>query len=63
MEIFKQKFLETHFLKNDQQQFLNDAHVWLIEKMQASDPTKTDFCWMRILKILYPDSLNTERDY
>ena len=43
--------------------FLKDVVVWLIDKTQASDPTKSDFYWMRTLRTLYPDGLYIESDY
>ena len=49
MENVKQKFLQSHFLQCDHHGFLKDAEVWLIDKTQASDSTKRDFYWMRIL--------------
>ena len=43
--------------------FHKDVEVRLIDKTQASDPTKSEFYWMRTLRILYPDGLNIESDY
>ena len=40
MENVKQKFLQNHFLQRDFQGFLKDVEVRLIDKTQASDPTK-----------------------
>ena len=57
MENVKQKFLQSHFLQRDQ-----DVEVRLIDKTQASDPTKREFYWMRTLTTLYPDGRNTESD-
>ena len=51
------------FLQRDHQGFLKDVEVWLIDKTQASDPTKREFYWMRALRTLYPDGLNIESDY
>ena len=63
MENVKQKFLQSHFLQRDHQGFLKDVEVRLIDKTQASDPTKREFYWMRTLRTLYPDGLNIESDY
>ena len=51
------------FLQRCQQGFLKDVEVPLIDKTQASDPTKEEFYWMRTLKNLYPDSVKIESDY
>ena len=59
MENVKQKFLQSHFLQRDHQGFLKDLEVRLIDKSQASDPTKRE----RTLATLYPDGRNTESDY
>ena len=45
------------FLQRDHQGFLKDVEVRLIDKTQASDPTKREFYWMRTLRSLYPDDL------
>ena len=39
----KKKYLHEHFLLDDHHVFLNDAQVTLINKTQASDPTKTEY--------------------
>ena len=62
MENVKQTFLQSHFLQRDQQGFLKDVEVRLIDKTQASDPTKREFYRMRTLGTLYPDGLNIESD-
>ena len=38
-----QKFLSSYFLQRDHQSFLKDVEVRLIDKAQASDPTKRSF--------------------
>ena len=43
MKNVKQKFLKIHFLQRDLQGFLKDVEVRLIDKTQASDPTKREF--------------------
>ena len=63
MENVKEKFLQTHFLQHDHQGCLKDAELRLIDKTQASDPTRRKFYWIRTLRTLYPDGLNIERDY
>ena len=63
MENVTQKFFQCRFLQLDHQGFLKDVEVWLIDKTQASDPTKREFYWMRTLRTLYPDGLNIESDY
>ena len=63
MENVKQKFLQSYFLQRDHQGFLKDVEVRLIDKTQASDPTKIEFYWMRTLRTLYSDGLNIESDY
>ena len=39
----KQKYLHKHFLQDDYYDFLNDAQATLINKTQASDPTKREY--------------------
>ena len=51
MENVKQQFLQIPFLQRDHQGFRKDVNVRLIDKTQASDPTKKEFYWMRTLKI------------
>ena len=63
LENVKQNFLQSYFLQRDHQGFLNDVKVRLIDKTQASDPTKREFYWMRTLRTLYPDGLNSESDH
>ena len=63
MENVKQKFLQNNFLQCDQQGFLKDVKVRLIDKMQASYPMKREFYWMRTVRTLYPDGLNIESGY
>ena len=63
MENVKQKFFQSNFLQRDHHGFLKDVEVRLIDKTQASDPTKSAFYWMRTLRTLYPDGLNIESDY
>ena len=43
MKNVEQKFLQSHFLQRDLQGFLKDVEVRLIDKTQASDPTKKEF--------------------
>ena len=38
MENVKQKFLQSHFLKDDHKGFLEDVEVKLFDKTQGSDP-------------------------
>ena len=63
MENVQQKYLQCHFLQRDHQCFLKDVEIRLIDKAQASDPTKREFYWLRTLRTLYPDGLNIENDY
>ena len=63
MENVKPKFLQSHFLQPDHKGFLKDVEVRLTDKTRRSDPTKREFYWMRTLKTLYPDVLNSESDY
>ena len=62
-ESCKQQFLQNHFLQDNHHGFLEDFKVTLIDKTQASEPTKREYYWMRTLKTLYPDGLNLESDY
>ena len=39
----KQQYLENHFLQDDHHGFLEDVEVILIDKTQASDPTKREY--------------------
>ena len=48
---------------DDHQGFLEDVEVTLIDKTEASDPTKREYHWMRTLKTLYPNGLNFQSDY
>ena len=43
--------------------FLNDAHVTLIDKTRASDPTKREHFKIRNFKTYYPYGLNIEETY
>ena len=63
MENVEQKFLQGHFLQDDDKGFLEDVEVILIDKTQDSDPSKRKYYSMRTLKTLYPDGLNVESDY
>ena len=63
IESCKQQFLQNHFLQDDNHGFLEDIEVTLVEKTQASDPTKREYYWMRTLKTLYLDGLYLESDY
>ena len=63
IEHVTQKFLQSHFLQHNHQGFLKDVEVQLIDKTQASDLTKREFYWMRLLRTLYPNGLNIESDY
>ena len=56
-------FLQILFLQNDRQDFLKDVEVKFTYKQQASDPTKQEFYWMEVLRTLYLDDLNIEREY
>ena len=50
----KQKLLHEHFLKDDHHGFENDVSICLIDKTQSSDPHKSEYYLMRILKTLAP---------
>ena len=50
------------FLQRDNQGFLKDVGVRLIDKKQASDPTKRELYWMETLRTLYPDGLFNASD-
>ena len=50
MENVKQKFLQSHLLQRDHQGFVKDVEVRLIDRTQASNPTKREFYWMRTLR-------------
>ena len=63
IESCKQQFLQNYFLRDNHHGFLEDFKVTLIDKTQASEPTKREYYWMRTLKTLYPDGLNLESDY
>lgn len=63
MENVKQNFLQNHFLQIDNQGFLKNIEVRLIDKEQVSDPIKRWFYRMRRLRTLYFDGLNDERAY
>ena len=53
-EEIKQKFLHEHFLKYDHHDFEKDVSICLIDKTQSSDPHKSEYYLMRILKTLAP---------
>ena len=63
MENVKRKFLQIHFLQQDNKGFLKDVEIRLIDKTQGSDSTKREFYWMITLRTLYPDGLNMESEY
>ena len=63
IESCKQQFLQKYFLQDDHHGFLEDLEGRLIDKTQASDPTKREYYWMRTLKTLHPDGLNLEKNY
>ena len=63
MENVKQKFLQSHFLQLHHQGFFKDVEFRLIDKTQASNPTKREFYWMRTLGTLYADGRNIESGY
>ena len=48
IEDCKQQFLQNGFLQHHR--FLEDVEVTLIDKTQASDPTKREYYWMRTFK-------------
>ena len=56
-------FLLSHFLQSDRQGFLIDMEVWLIDKTQASDPSKREFYWIGTLGTLYHDGHNIKSNY
>ena len=43
IESCKQQFLQNHFLLDNHHGFLEDFEVTLIDKTQASDPTKREY--------------------
>ena len=43
IESCKQQFLQNHFLLDNHHGFLEDSEVTLIDKTQASDPTKREY--------------------
>ena len=49
IESFRQQFLQNHFLQDDHHGFLEDVEVTLIDKTQASEPTKREYYQMRTL--------------
>ena len=50
MKNVKQKVLQGHILQDDHKAFLEDVEVRLIDK--GSDPTKSEYYWMRTLEKL-----------
>ena len=62
MENATQKFLQSHFLQDDHERFLEDVVVGLVDKAQFSNPSKREYLWMRTRKT-YLDGLNIESDY
>ena len=50
-------------MQDDHHEFLEDVEVTLIDKTQASGPTKRKYYWMRTFETLYPDGWNLESDY
>ena len=61
IENVKQEFCQSHFLRRDHQGFLKDVYIWLIDKTQASDPTKR-FYLMKTIRTLDPGD-HIESDY
>ena len=64
-ESCKQQFLQYHFSQDDHHEVLEYVKVKLIDKTEASDPTKREYLkpLMSTFKTLYPDGLNFENDY
>ena len=47
-----------HFYSNNHHGFLEDCSITLIDKTDASDPTRPEEYWRRVLKTVIPYGLN-----
>ena len=47
-----------HFSSSNHNGFLEDCSITLIDKTDASDPTRREEYWRRVLKIVSPYGLN-----
>ena len=54
-----QPLVFEHFYLNDQNGFLENCSITLIDKTDWSDPTRTDEYWRRLLRTVTPYGLNT----
>ena len=55
-----QSYFHQHFLREGHHGLSNDCEIMIIDKTDASDPTRREFFWMRLLKTIYPLGLNVE---
>lgn len=55
-----QSFFHQHFLSADHNGLLEDCKIFLIDKTDASDPTRRESFWIRRLKTICPEGLNTD---
>ena len=55
-----QSYFHQHFLREGHHSLLNGCEIIIIDKTDASDPTRREFFWMRLLKTIYPLGLNVE---
>ena len=54
-----QPFIYEHFSSEDHNGFLNDCSITLIDKTDGSAPLKREQYWMRVLKTISPEGLNS----
>ena len=54
-----QLLVTEHFPSNDNNGFLKDCSITLIDKTDGSNPTRREEYWRRDLKTITPDGLNT----
>ena len=55
----EEHIVSEHFSSNNHHGFLEDCSITLIDKTDASDPTRRKEYWRRVLKTVTPYGLNT----
>ena len=53
-----QNSFHQHFLSDGHNGLMNDCEIIFTDKTDSSDPTRSEFFWMRVLKIIAPLGLN-----
>ena len=58
-----QNYFHQHFLSDGHDGLMNNCEIIFIDKTDPSDPTRREFFWMRVLKIIAPLGLNIDEGY